>query len=914
MEPPDYSLLEGIASAMNPRPTLYILDAYSIIYQVYHAIPTMTGPSGQPTNAVFGIFRDLLNLLRTKKPDAIAAAFDGEGPVFRSEIYIDYKANRSKMPDDLIGQIPVIRRVFEGFRIPVLTVEGAEADDVIATLATQAVARSMNVLICTSDKDARQLINDHVSIYNIRKQKRMDAEGLFEEWGVRPDQVVDLLSLTGDSVDNVPGVPGIGLKTATGLLQEFGTLDQLLEQLGRVSGPKRRQNLRDHAEDARRARTLIELRSDLPLNIEWDELNVAGIDHQALKALCIESGFHRFLEEIDGADPGRSETSWPLENYQLINTSERFEKFLQALRLQPKFSFDTETTALNPLQADLVGLGFCWKEGEAYYLPLRGPEGATVLDQDQTLQALRPILGDPKRTIVGQNLKYDLLVLDRLGIQLSPKLRDTMVLSYLLESGERNHSINELSRRFLDHTMIPISDLIGQGKKQSTIDTVDLAKVTAYAGEDADAAWRLEELLGSQLESEGLLELYEAVECPLIPLLAGMESSGIKVDVGILKKLSLEFGERLKLIQSEIYELAGREFNIASAPQLRQVLFDELGLKPTKKTPKGEPSTDAEVLETLAASHPLPRLIVDYRQLDKLKGTYLDSLPELVHDDGRIHASFNQVVAATGRLSSSDPNLQNIPIRTEDGRQIREAFIPGEPGWALLTADYSQIELRILGHYCQDPALVRAFAEDRDIHAVVASEIFSVPEAEVSPAQRRVAKTVNFGVIYGLSPFGLASRLGIPQSEASTFIDAYFKEYAGVSLFITKTLEDAKERGFVQTILGRRRRINGIVNTTGQVRNLAERTAVNTVIQGSAADLIKRAMLEIDYQLKESPMGGKMLLQIHDELVFESPESEINALATLVQDAMTNALPLDVPLKVDLAAGPNWRETVPLQI
>jgi DNA polymerase-1 len=895
---------------MDQRPSLYILDTYSLIFQVFHAIPEMTGPAGQPTQAIFGIFRDVLNILRDRKPDLMAAAFDGAGPVFRSDIFADYKANRSAMPADLVPQIPVIRRLFEGFRIPVLVQPGYEADDVIATLARRGEERGLDVFICTADKDARQLISDHVKIVNLRKNTVMDADALEKDWGIRPDQVVDFLALTGDSVDNVPGVPGIGPGFASNFLKQFGSLDNLLEQAGRgqVKG-KKGESLKQHKEVALRARSLVALRDDLELGIDWDLLKASPADAAALKALCIECGFHRFLAEIgEKAEdaPKRPAAEWKTD-YRIVDTPELFEGFLAELARQPKFCIDTETTDLDPLRASLVGLAFSWQEGMAYYLPVRGPMGARVLDEEETLKALRPILADPSIEKIGQNIKYDLHALGRSSSELAGPLTDTMILSYLLESGERNHSLDQLSQRLLDHTMIPITDLIGKGKNQIRMDLVEVDKVGYYAGEDADATWRLEQILGPKVREEGLWGLYADLERPLISVLARMETHGIKVDARKLGQLSREFGVELKAIESEVYGLAGREFNLGSAPQLRQVLFDELKLPSLQKTPGGERSTAQDVLEALAPRHPLPALLVRHRQLAKLKSTYLDALPILAHpEDGRIHASFNQGVAATGRLSSSDPNLQNIPVRTEEGRQIRQAFIAGEPGWLLLTADYSQIELRILAHYSRDPALCRAFAEDHDIHSVVAARIFGIPEAEVDSARRRVAKTVNFGVIYGLSPFGLAARLGISQAEAASFIDAYFREYAGVDEFITRTLESARDAGRVETILGRRRPIQGIKNTTGRTRNLAERTAVNTVIQGSAADLIKRAMIQIDAALSVRGQKGRMLLQIHDELVFEAPAEEVPTLAALVQYEMVSALPLSVPLKVDLAAGVNW--------
>ena len=894
------------------RPALYVLDAYSLIYQVFHAIPLMTGPAGQPTHAVFGIIRDILNLLRDRKPDYFAAAFDGAGRVFRSELFPDYKAQRAAMPEELVPQIPVIRRAFDAFRVPVLMEPGFEADDVIATLARRAADRGLDVYICTADKDARQLLNDRIRILNLRKQEVLDVDALKKDWGVRPDQVVDLLALTGDASDNVPGVPGIGLKTGAKLIEEFDTLDNLLANVAKVSGAKRKENLTNFADVARRARSLIVLRDDLDLKLDWDALRTSPPDVKAVKALCNECGFHRFLAEL-GPDPKEPQAEWVAE-YKTVDTPEAFDAFVTELARQPRFCFDTETTSVDPLRADLVGLSFSWAAGGGYYLPVRGPSASAVLDEKATLDALRPILANPDSEKVGQNVKYDMLVLERAGVAIGGPVTDTMVLSYLLESGERNHNLDQLSQRLLDHEMVPITDLIGKGKNQLTMDQVEVAKVAYYAAEDADATWRIESILAPKVRGEGLWPLYADLERPLIGVLARMESCGVKVDVGMLGRLSAEFAARLASIEDEVYKLAGRPFNIGSGPQLRQILFEELKLPSLSKTPGGEASTAVEVLEELANKHPLPKLLIQHRQLAKLKSTYLDALPALVHPgDGRVHASFNQVVAATGRLSSSDPNLQNIPVRTEDGRQIRQAFVPGEPGWSLVTADYSQIELRILAHYSKDPALVKAFAEDRDVHNDVAARIFHVPEAEVDSSKRRVAKTVNFGVIYGLSPFGLAGRLGITQAEAAAFIDAYFEEYAGVDAFITRTLESALATGRVETILGRRRPINGIKNTTGRSRNLAERTAVNTVIQGSAADLIKRAMLAVDRRIAAGGLKARMLLQIHDELVFECPGAELAALSTLVRDAMTTALAFDVPLKVDVAAGPNWLDVRPVE-
>jgi DNA polymerase-1 len=895
---------------MNPRPTLYVLDAYSLIYQVFHGIPLMTSPSGQPVHAVFGIFRDLLGLLKVRKPDYLAAAFDGPEQTTRAKEFAEYKAQRGPMPEDMVPQIPVIRRLFEGFRVPILTHPGAEADDVIATLTRHAVDRGIDVVICTTDKDARQLLNEHVRILNLRKNEFLDVEGLKLDWGVRPDQVIDTLALTGDAVDNVPGVPGIGLKTAVGLLQQFETIEGIMANLDKVSGAKRKQNLLEHAETVKQGRRLITLDGDLPIDLDWEALKSDGYDAKALRLLCQDCGFHRFLEEIVDTEKV-VEAPWDVD-YRLVDTPEKLREFAEALAGQPRFCLDSETTALDPLRANPVGFSFAWEPGVAYYIPVRGPMGSRVLPLDAVLDAIRPALTNPEVEKVGQNLKYDMLVLRRVGVPVLGPVTDTMVLSYLLESGERNHNLDQLSQRLLNHEMIPITELIGKGKNQITMDLVDLPKVAHYAGEDADATWRIEEILASRVKEAGLWKLYADLERPLIGVLAEMEALGIKVDVPRLNQLSKEFAERIAQIEADIYREAGRPFNIGSLPQLRQVLFDELKLPSWKKTPKGEPSTDVEVLEELAAKHPLPRLLIDHRHFAKLKSTYLDTLATLADEEGRVHSSFSQVVAATGRLSSSDPNLQNIPIRSEDGGQIRQAFVAGFPGWSLLAADYSQIELRILAHYTQDPALVRAFAEDIDIHTAVASRIFGVPEAAVDANQRRVAKTVNFGVIYGIKPFGLASRLGITQAEAAAFIDAYFNEYASVEAFMNRTLVGAARDGYVETILGRRRMINGIKNTTGRNLNTAERTAVNAVIQGSAADLIKRAMLAVDRRIKAEGFQARLLLQIHDELVFEAPDTEIKPLAELVRREMVEAIVFDVPIQVDVAVGPNWLDVAPL--
>ncbi len=902
---------------MADRPRLYVLDAYSRIYQVHHAIRDgMTGPSGQPTHAVFGLFRDLLTLVHQTKPEYLIAAFEGQGglALHRMTLLESYKANRGPMPDDLKLQMPVILRLFEGFGVPVLEADGYEADDVIATLARRGVEHGLDVTIMTADKDARQLLGPHVRILNLRDRKFLDVEALKADWGITPEQVVDYLSLTGDSVDNVPGVPGIGPKGATELLSTFGTLDGLLENIAKVSGAKRKENLHKHADDARRARSLVQLCQEVPIAIDWDALLYKGYDAKALRQLCAESGFHRFPDELGGGikEEARPEVAWDTAAYAVIDDEIKLADLASRLRGLGRFGFDTETTSVDPHRAELVGMSFAWGAGEAAYLPIRGPAGSKLVDESAVIVALGPILADPNTELVGQNLKYDLQVLARLGVRTTEKLSDTMVLSYLLESGERNHGLDDLSRRLLDHTMIPISELIGKGKNQITMDQVAVERVAAYAGEDADAAWRLDSILAPKVLAEGMGGLYEDLERPLIGLLARMEAAGIKVDVARLRQLSEQFGAKLVDLEQAIYAEAGRPFQIGSLPQLRQILFEELKLPVVKKTPGGEPSTDVEVLEQLAAKHALPALLMQQRQFAKLKSTYLDALANLADEGGRIHASFHQTVAATGRLSSSDPNLQNIPIRTEDGGQIRQAFVAGAPDQVLLAADYSQIELRVLAHYTDDPALVKAFAEDRDIHAAVASRIFGVAEEQVTASQRRVAKTVNFGVVYGIKPFGLAARLGISQSDAAKFIESYFEEFRGVEAYFARTLDYARTHGHVQTILGRRRAISGVKDGNPRNLNLAERTAVNTVIQGSAADLMKRAMLDVDAGLQRAGLGSRILLQIHDELVLEVPRAELEQTARVVRKGMLGALKLSVPLGVDLSVGENWLDVRPI--
>jgi DNA polymerase I len=896
---------------------VYVVDAHSLIFQVFHAIPEMHSPRGEQVAAVFGFVRDMLYLIEDKKPNALICCFDLSGPTFRDELFDAYKADRSEMPADLVTQIPKIERVLKAMSIPILTCEGYEADDVLATLARICDERGANCFVVTGDKDCRQLITDRVAVFNIRKNQVFDAAALREEWGIAPDQVVDFQALVGDKVDNVPGVPGIGAKTAQQLLESYGTLDNLLEHAAEVPGAKGKKLL-ESREQALLSRQLVRLDTQVPVVPDWDASRIGGIDHEAIIELFADFGFRSFVDRVSKLQPaaGAPTSTAADANYQIIDTPEKLAKLVAEMAKQSQISVDTETTHVSPRCAEIVGYSFAFKPNEAYYVPVRGPAGDRVLDPKETLEALRPLLENAAIRKIGQNLKYDMIVLRNVGVHLAGVAFDTMIASYLLDAGGRSHNLDDLAQKYLGHTTIKIDALIGKGKDQKRMDEVPVADVGTYAAEDADIPLRMLPILDERLAEMELTKLNESVEVPLIEVLSELEFNGIRIDPARLAELSQRYGERLTVLEREIEELAGHPLNIGSPKQLAQVLFQELGLPVVKKTKTGA-STDAVVLEQLADSHPLPKKIVEYRQYSKLKSTYVDALPTMIHPEtGRVHTSFNQVVAATGRLSSSDPNLQNIPIRTEEGREIRSAFIAGEPGWKLLAADYSQIELRILAHYSQDASMCAAFERDEDIHTIVASQVFGVPLGEVTSAQRRSAKAVNFGVIYGQSPFGLAKGLGISQEEAAKFIDGYFATYRGVAEFMVSTLDECRRQGFVTTILGRRRAIQGVRSIdqltlltdrpSRRPLTLPERTAVNSVIQGSAADMIKLAMLAIHRRLQTEKLPAKMLLQIHDELVFETPADSIDKLGHLVREEMQRALPIRVPLKVDLKIGDNW--------
>ncbi len=893
---------------------IYVVDTHALIYQLFHAMPEMTGPQGEPVGAVYGFARDMIFLLETRKPDYLFCAFDLPGKTFRHELYEQYKSHRPEMPEELIPQIDAVGELIDAFGIPALGCPGYEADDVMATVAHLVEQHGGRCYLVTGDKDCRQLIGDRVFLYNIRKDQVFDRQALEAEWGIAPEQVVDFQALVGDSTDNVPGVPLIGPKLACRLLRQFGTLDAVLDNTDQVPGAKRRQNLIEFREQALMSRELVRLDRNVPVRIDWEAGRVERLDVLRVADVFRRFGFRSLLEKVEALAADR-QGARPVEQptvqatYHLVDTAEKLSELVARLQQQQCISIDTETTHVWPRWAELVGISVACDTHQAWYVPVRGPAGENHLDRQQVLDALRPVLENPQIQKVGQNLKYDIIVLRAAGVRLAGVQFDTMVASYLLDAGARNHNLDELARRYLRYTPIKITQLIGKGKKQRRMDQVPLDQVTEYAGEDALLPLLLQPILARRLADTGLQRLFAELEMPLVEVLADLEYTGITVDRDRLAELSHQLAAQLARLESEIHQLAGAPFNIASPKQLGEVLFERLGLPILKRTKTG-PSTDAEVLEQLAPTHPLPAKLLEFRQLAKLKGTYVDALPAMICPaTGRVHASLNQVVTATGRLSSSDPNLQNIPVRTELGRRIRSAFLPGEPGWMLLSADYSQIELRVLAHFSGDEHLCAAFARDEDIHARVASQIYGVPLEEVSPEMRRQAKAVNFGVIYGQSPFGLAKQLGIDKQQAAQFIDAYFAGYPGIDRFLAQVLEQCRKTGYVSTLLGRRRAIEGVRPNPGRQKNLAERTAINTVIQGSAADLIKQAMLSVDRQIRAEKLPARMLLQIHDELLFEVADQHVDRLAELVGTRMQQAAQLRVPLKVDIKVGPNWSDT-----
>ncbi|RMG18885.1 MAG: DNA polymerase I [Deltaproteobacteria bacterium] len=882
---------------------LFLIDGSSYLYRAYFALPHLSNRKGEPTGAILGFVNMLQKVLREGKPTHAAVVFDAPGPTFRHALDAFYKANRPPMPEDLAQQVEGIHAVVRAMNLPLLMEEGWEADDIIGTLALEAVEKGYEVVIVTGDKDFLQLLRPGLTIYDGMHDRWLDEATARKKFGVPPAQVIDAMALIGDSSDNVPGVKGIGPKTAASLLERFGTLDALLERTGEISSPATRRKIEAGRDDALRSRELVRIATDVPLSVHVEDLAVKAPDTERLRELFRRWEFSRLLEQLT------PEQAISMDAYETVLEEVQLEAVVRRLREAPAFALDTETTSRDPMRAELVGLSVATEGGWAAYIPVghRYMGAPPQLGREAVLEALRPLIEDPQVKKYLQNAKYDWIVLKRAGVTLRGVAADPMLLDYLLDPGQPSHGLDALAQRELGHSAISFKAVAGSGKAQKTFDAVPLEQAAPYACEDADLTYRLAERLKPRVEEAGLWELYESLEAPLSMVLARMEMAGVKVDVEKLNALSAAYGERIARLEAEIHALAGRPFSILSPKQLAVVLFEDLGL-PVKKRTKTGPSTDVTVLEALAEAHPLPRAVLQYRALTKLKSTYIDALPALVHPEtGRIHTSFSQTTAATGRLSSSDPNLQNIPIRTEDGRRIREAFV-AEKGAVLLSADYSQIELRILAALAEDPALIEAFRQGEDIHTRTASEILGVPAEAVTPEQRRIAKAINFGILYGMSAFRLARDLGLERREAQAFIDEYFRRYAGVKRWIDRTLEEAREHSMVRTLFGRRRILPDLHSQNRNVRAAAERIAVNTPIQGTAADIIKKAMLLVDEGLAAESPGARMILQVHDELVLEVPEADAERVAAWLRHTMEGVVQLSVPLQVEVGMGANWAQ------
>ncbi|WP_299848063.1 DNA polymerase I [uncultured Roseovarius sp.] len=922
---------------------LHLIDGSAFIFRAYHALPPLTRKSdGLPIGAVSGFCNMLQKYVQDNAgPDApthVAVIFDKGSHTFRNDLYPEYKANREAMPEDLRPQIPLTRTATEAFNIACKEVEGFEADDIIATLAVQAREAGGRVTIISSDKDLMQLVGGGVEMLDAMKNKRIDTEGVEEKFGVGPDRVVDVQALAGDSVDNVPGAPGIGIKTAALLINEFGDLETLLDRADEIKQPKRRETLIEKRAQIELSKKLVQLDLNTPLDFTLDDLEVRDPEPDTLLGFLAEMEFRTLSKRIADAlgaeppviedTPAPSEESaapeWPAidpDKYERVSDMTALQKWIDRITYVGHVAVDTETTSLNEMQAELVGICLSVDPGEACYIPLIHKEGeggsdlfATdtlaegQLDTDEVLKALKPVFEDDAILKIGQNMKYDAKILARYGVNIAP-IDDTMLMSYALNAGVHNHGMDTLSERYLSHSPIPIKSLLGTGKSAITFDRVPVDEAVKYAAEDADITLRLWHIFKPQLHRAHVTTVYETLERPLVPVLAQMEMNGIKVDREVLSRMSNAFAQKMAGLEAEIHELAGRSFNVGSPKQLGEILFDEMGIEGGKKGKTGAYATGADVLEDLATEHELPARVLDWRQLSKLKSTYTDALQDHIDPDtSRVHTSYVQTGASTGRLASTDPNLQNIPVRTEEGRRIREAFI-ATPGNTLLSLDYSQIELRILAHVADIPALKQAFADGLDIHAMTASEMFDVPLDEMTPEVRRRAKAINFGVIYGISGFGLARNLRIPRSEAQGFIDRYFERFPGIRTYMDDTVKFAKEHGHVQTLFGRKIHTPEI-NAKGPHAGFAKRAAINAPIQGTAADIIRRAMIRMPDAIADLPC--KMLLQVHDELLFEADENAtdqvIDAARTVMESAAAPAVHLDVPLIVDAGQGMNWAE------
>jgi len=885
---------------------VYLVDGSSYIHRAYHAIGNLSSSKGLPTNATFGFTRMILKLFEEKKPKYLAVVLDAKGPTFRHEIYEDYKATRPPMPEDLALQIPYIKAIVEGLGVKTIEREGYEADDIIGTLARLAEEKDYLAVIVTGDKDFRQLLSPQISLWDTMKDRVTYYENFTKEYGLEPGQVIDLMGLSGDSTDNIPGVRGVGEKTALNLIKEFGSLEGVFEHLEEVKGKKLKENLEKSQEDALLSKELVTIDRFSPIDEDIGDLRVQEPNNRELSKLFRELEFKSLWEQFAvREEPARKE-------YQLCLSEQGLLKLIGKIKEEGLVSIDTETTSQDPLQAKLVGISFSCEENRAYYLPLaHAYAGAPEqVDFSKALEALREVLEDQKIAKVGQNIKYDALVFRSNDIELKGIHFDTMIASYVINPSLRQHNLDSLAQHYLNHKMLTYKDLVGTGKKEIDFLQVEVERAKDYSCEDADITLQLMSVLNTELKSAENQDLFYNLEMMLVPVLMDMEFSGIKIDTRFFQEMSERFAQQIKEMEEEIYEEAGMEFNINSPQQLGYVLFEKLQLPAQKKTTKTKSySTDVKVLKKLSSlPHKTPKLLLRYRTLTKLKSTYLDALVKMVNPaTGRVHTSFNQTVTATGRLSSSNPNLQNIPVRGEEGREIRRGFV-AEKGHHLVSADYSQVELRVFAHYSGDPSFVEAFEREEDIHSKTASEILGVAKEAVTPDMRRIAKAINFGIIYGMGPQRLAEELGIDNKTAKNYIDAYYRRYQGVEKYREKTIGMARDKGYVTTLFNRRRYLPGINHDKQRIRAEAERMAINTPIQGTAADLIKKAMIHIHSRLKRENLRTRMVLQVHDELLFEVPEDEVDRIGPMVKEEMEGVHRLDVPLKVDVNVGKNWDE------
>ncbi len=884
---------------------IFLVDGNSILYRSYYAIRNLSNSKGFATNAIYGFIQTLRRLIEKENPKYMGIVFDSKGPTFRHKIYPEYKAHRKPMPEDLAPQLPVLKRLLKALNIKVLEKQGYEGDDLLGFLTKKTAKENIQSVIVSNDKDLYQLVNDSVVVYNVAKESYLDKEKIKEIFGVSPSQVKDLLALWGDSSDNIPGVKGVGAKTAKKLLQAYGSIDSILEHPEKIKNPRIKEKIKKSKDDIEISRKLVSINTDVPLEFNLDDFVVEVPDYDLLMPILQELEFTKLLSDYMEKGGG------PKKNYFLVLEEDKLDELIVQIKQQKKVSVDTETTSPNPTEAKLVGISFSTQPHQAFYLPLRHdyPGAPKQIPVDKALSRLKEVFLDPMIKKIGQNIKYDSIVLKREGVSLKGIDIDTMILSYLCDPNLGKHNLDSLALKYLHVKTIPYKEIAGKGKQEITMDKAKVEKVMPYACEDADMALQLSSVLMKKVREKKLLSLYREIELPLTDVLTDMEIWGIKVDPEVLKSISEELGESISRLKGKIHRQCGEEFNINSPQQLGKVLFEKLSLPSAKRTQKsGHYSTSFSVLQQLSSKYPVVKDILEYRQLVKFKSTYADALPKLINKDtGRIHTSYNQTIASTGRLSSSYPNLQNIPIRGEWGARFREAFVPA-PGHLFLSADYSQIELRVLAHLSEDPELIKTFKKDRDIHQETASKVVGNEASLFREEARRRAKIINFSIIYGTSPFSLAKQLETSASEAKKFMDLYFEKYPRVLSFHQKCIQNAQRKGYSETLLGRKRPIPELKSKNKVIQQAGRRIALNAPVQGTAADLIKKAMIEIWKEIKKNQLNSKVILQVHDELVFEVPDSEQKVLEKLVKEKMENVFPLSVPLKVHLAWGVNWAE------